>query len=83
MVGLIYQHEKKITGYPLLPDTALESARGFLSPEQFAEFQSQRNYWADHRRRAEINRAAAIAGKLTLTRQSAKDYPASNADPSP
>ena len=83
LVDLVHQTRNGHAGYPQLPDAALESARSFLSKEQFAEFQSQRNYWADHRRRAEINRAAAIAGKLTLTSQSAKDYPASRADTSP
>ena len=83
LVDLVYQHSKTFKGYPIVPDIALQSARSFLSPEQFAEFQSQRNYWADHRRRAEINRAAALAGKLILTSQSSKDYPGNRADSEP
>jgi hypothetical protein len=68
------------TGGPEIPPEMLADAAGVLSPLQLDRLRAMEEVLRARRRLAEINREAAMQRKLTLTENSARNYPGSPVD---
>jgi hypothetical protein len=70
----LYDRQFYANDIPSYPETFLEKASSFLPAKLIGQLRASNEFSAIHNRLHDIERAAAYAGKLHLTRGSAKEY---------